>query len=51
MLELWDIFKAALIGVASTRVMDFLGELVPDFDEHYQRPEQRTDAAAQLSRR
>ena len=36
-LELWHNIKGALIGVASTRVMEFLGELVPDFDEHYQR--------------
>ena len=40
-LELWHNIKGALIGVASARVMDFLGELVPDFDEHYQRSEQR----------
>jgi len=40
-LELWDTIKGALIGVASARVMDFLGELLPDFDEHYQRSEQR----------
>jgi hypothetical protein len=40
-LELWDNIKGALIGVASARVMNFLGELVPDFDEHYQRSEQR----------
>ena len=40
-LELWDDIKGALIGVASTRVMNFLGELVPGFDEHYRRAEQR----------
>ncbi len=50
-LELWHNIKGALIGVASARVMNFLGELVPDFDEHYRRAEQRIDAAAQLSRR
>jgi Protein of unknown function (DUF3618) len=40
-LELWHNIKGALIGVASARVMGFLGELVPDFHEHYQRSEQR----------
>ena len=40
-LGLWDIFKAALIGVASTRVKDYLVELLPGFDEHYRRAEQR----------
>lgn len=40
-LELWHNVKGALIGVASARLMNFLGELVPDFDEHYQRTEQR----------
>ena len=43
-LELWDIFKAALIGVASTRVRDYLVELLPGFDEHYRRAEQRSMA-------
>lgn len=41
-LELWNNLKGALIGVASTRVMDYLGELLPGFDEHYRRAEQRT---------
>jgi hypothetical protein len=40
--ELWDIFKAALIGIASSRVKDYLVELMPGFDEHYRRAEQRT---------
>jgi hypothetical protein len=40
-LELWDNIKGALIGVAAARVMNFLGELVPDFDEHYRRTEER----------
>ena len=43
-LELWDVFKGALIGIASARVKDFLVELLPGFDEHYQRAEQRTMA-------
>lgn len=41
-LELWNNFKGALIGVASTRVKDYLVELMPGFDEHYRRAEQRT---------
>jgi hypothetical protein len=41
-LELWSNVKGALIGVAGTRVKDYLGELVPGFDEHYRRAEQRT---------
>jgi hypothetical protein len=41
-LELWNTLKGALIGVASTRVIDYLGELLPGFDEHYRRAEERT---------
>jgi hypothetical protein len=41
-LELWNILKGALIGVASTRIKDYLGEVMPGFDEHYRRAEQRT---------
>jgi hypothetical protein len=40
--ELWNNLKGALIGVASTRVRDYLGEFMPGFDEHYRRAEQRT---------
>jgi len=40
--ELWNNLKGALIGVASTRVKDYLGEFMPGFDEHYRRAEQRT---------
>lgn len=39
--ELWNNLKGALIGVASTRVKDFLAEFMPGFDEHYRRAEQR----------
>jgi hypothetical protein len=41
-LELWNNLKGALIGVAGTRLKDYIGELVPGFDEHYRRAEQRT---------
>jgi hypothetical protein len=41
-LELWNNLKDAFIGVVGTRVKDYIGELVPGFDEHYRRAEQRT---------
>jgi hypothetical protein len=41
-LELWNNLKSALIGVAGTRVKDYLCEFMPGFDEHYRRAEQRT---------
>jgi hypothetical protein len=44
--ELWNNLKGALIGVASTRVKDYLNEFMPGFDEHYRRAEQRTLAPA-----
>ena len=33
--ELWDDVRTALINVAGTRLTAMLGELVPDFAEHY----------------
>jgi hypothetical protein len=44
-LELWNNVKGALIGVASTRIKDYIGELLPGFDEHYRRAEQRAGAS------
>ena len=32
-LELWDNVKAALIGVASSRIKQYIGEFVPGFDD------------------
>jgi len=32
-LETWDNIKGALIGVAATRFKDFVGEIVPGFQE------------------
>jgi hypothetical protein len=52
-LELWNNLKGALIGVASARVKDFLGEFMPGFDEHYRRAEQRaltSDSARSIGR-
>jgi len=53
-LELWNNVKGALIGVASTRIKEYIGALVPEFDEHYRRSEQRSaasDPTAGLGRR
>ena len=44
-LELWNNVKGALVGVASARIKEYIGELVPGFDEHYQRAEQRVTAS------
>lgn len=44
-LELWNNVKGALIGVASARIKEYIGELVPGFDEHYRRAAQRTTAS------
>jgi hypothetical protein len=35
---------ATLVGVASARMKEYIGELVPGFDEHYRRVEQRAAA-------
>jgi hypothetical protein len=43
-LGLWDNVQAALIGLASAKIKEYLGELVPGFDEHYRRAEQRSAA-------
>lgn len=40
-LETWDNIKGALIGVAATRFKDFVGELVPDFNEQFRRTEEK----------
>ena len=41
---LWNNVQAALIGVASARLKDYIGELVPGFDEHYRRVEKRASS-------
>jgi len=43
-LEMWDNIKGALIGVAATRVKDFVGQVVPGFDDQYQRTEEKAKA-------
>jgi len=39
-METWDNIKGALLGVAATRVKDYVGDIVPDFHEHYDRAQQ-----------
>jgi len=39
--EVWDNVQGALIGVATAQLKDYIGELVPGFDDHYRRAEQR----------
>jgi hypothetical protein len=43
-LELWDNVQAALVGLASAKIKEYIGELVPGFDVHYRRAEQRSAA-------
>lgn len=43
-LETWDNIKGALIGVAATRFKDFVSEVVPSFQEHYQPTEEKAKA-------
>ena len=39
--ELWHNIQGALLGVASARIKQYIDQLVPGFDEHYRRAEQR----------
>ena len=43
-LDLWDNVQAALVGLASAKIKEYIGELVPGFDEQYRRAEQRSAA-------
>jgi hypothetical protein len=43
-LETWDNIKGALIGVAATRFKDFVGEVVPGFQEQFHKTEAKTKA-------
>ena len=45
-LETWDNIKGALIGVAATRFKDFVGEIVPGFQEQFQGAEEKAKAKA-----
>jgi len=42
--ELWNNIQAALVGVATAQIKDYIGDLVPGFDDHYRRAEQRAAA-------
>ena len=42
--ELWNNVQGALVGVATAQIKDYIGELVPGFDDHYRRAEQRAAA-------
>ena len=46
--ELLNNVQGALISVATAKIKDYIGEMIPGFDEHYRRAEQR--AAADSSR-
>ena len=43
-METWDNIKGALIGVAATRVKDFVGEVIPGFNEQFQRTQEKAQA-------
>jgi len=40
-LETWDNIKGALIGVAATRVKEYVEEVIPGFQEQYRRVERK----------
>ena len=42
-IELWNNVKGALIGVAAVRLTEYISQLIPGFDEHYQRAAQSHD--------
>jgi len=42
--ELWNNVQGALVGVASAGIKNYINTLIPGFDEHYRRAEQRTSA-------
>lgn len=44
-LETLDIIKDALIGVATAKVKDFVGDIVPGFHDELQRVEQKVKAS------
>jgi len=44
-MEIWDNIKGAIIGVAATRFKDFVADVIPGFEEQYQRTE-KTAAVA-----
>jgi hypothetical protein len=47
-LEVWDNVKSALIAVATTQITQYMGELIPGFNEHYRRTAQRSHTSRDL---
>jgi len=45
-LETWENIKGALVGVAATRVKDYVGEIIPGFHEHFDRAQRENKALA-----
>jgi hypothetical protein len=43
--DLWNNVQMALVGVASEQINGYISELVPGFDNHYRRAEERLAAA------
>jgi hypothetical protein len=43
-LDVWDTVKGAAVGLAATRLRSYIDELVPGFDEQFQRAESRAAA-------
>ena len=43
-LDVWDTIKGAAIGLAATRLRSYVDELVPGFEEQFQRAESRAAA-------
>jgi len=41
-MQTWDNIKGAIIGVAATRFKDFVADVIPGFQEQYQRTEAKT---------
>ena len=40
--ELWNNIQLALVGVASARLKEYIGDMLPGFDEHYRHAEERS---------
>jgi len=40
-LDVWTAVKSAAIGLASARLVEYVDQLLPGFNEHYRRAEQR----------
>ena len=40
--DVWHNVQGALVGLATAQIKNYISDLVPGFDEHYRRAEQRT---------